>query len=45
MSDAYFKADRIKTKLEKSPVKGENCKLKFIRSSITGGGVVHFSNL
>lgn len=44
MSDADFKADRgIKTKLEKSPVKGEHCKLKFIRSSITGGGVSYLT--
>lgn len=38
----FFKSGPIKTRLEKSPVQGGHRKLKFIKSSITGGVVVVF---
>lgn len=45
MSDAYLKADESKQNQKKAQLKEKTVNLKFIRSSITGGGIVYLTQI
>lgn len=45
MSDAYLKADESKQNEKKAQLKEKTVNLKFIRSSITGGGIVYLTQI
>lgn len=45
MSDAYLKADESKQNEKKAQLKEKTVNLKFIRSLITGGGIVYLTQI